>query len=404
MTVLIGARQVGKTYLMRILQAQLKAKGKKTVYFNLDIHGDRAMFRSQQRVIEYLSLHLGKTKGYVFIDEIQRKENAGLYLKGIYDTGLPYKFIVSGSGSLDLKAKMKESLAGRKRLFVINPVSFEEFVHYKTDYRFEGRLEAFFSIEHDKTKRLLEEYMMFGGYPKVVEAQTSEKKKVVMDELYTSYIERDIIGLLEVVKPDAFTDLFNVLASQIGSLVNYTELASTIGISTTTVLQYLWYMEETYMIAKLTPYYRNVRSEITKAPVYYFKDIGMRNYLLGLFGVPSLPSGLSGHLFENLLYNNLCEAIRTSPARVHYWRTKDRAEVDFAFSVGLNVVPIEVKYAQLKAPTVGRSLRSFITRYRPKDAYIVHLGERMEQTVDATRVHFVPYTDMVTNRNLFHTA
>lgn len=395
MTILIGARQVGKTYLMRLLQTHLHTKGEKTAYLNLDIHGERASFRTQRSLTEYLSLHLGQTKGYVFIDEIQRKEDAGLFLKGLYDMGLPYKFIVSGSGSLDLKAKIKESLAGRKRLFVISPVSFEEFVHYKTDYRFEGRLGEFFLVEQAQTQRFLEEYLMFGGYPKVVEAQTSEKKKVVMDELYTSYIERDITGLLGVTKPDAFTDLLNVLASQIGSLVNFTELASTVGISAATVRQYLWYMEETYMITKLTPYYRNVRSEITKAPVYYFVDIGMRNYLLGLFGIPSLPSSLSGHLFENLLFHNLCEATRTSPARIHFWRTKDQAEVDFVLSIGLNVVPIEVKYTQLSAPAVERALRGFLARYPTATAYIIHLGKRMEAKVGQTDVHLVPFYEVI---------
>src|SRR3989344_957171 len=226
-TVLIGPRQVGKTYLMQLLQDKLKEKKEKTVFLNLDIEDHKQFFVSQTTLINYLRLQVGATKAYIFIDEIQRKEDVGLFLKGIYDMHLPYKFIVSGSGSLDLKAGIKESMAGRKRLFYIDPISFEEFVNYKTEYKYEDKLEDFFSIEKARTQNLLEEFMMFGGYPRIITAETGIEKKTEMDEIYTSYIERDITDLLRVEKPDALTKLLKIIASQIGSLVNVAELSST---------------------------------------------------------------------------------------------------------------------------------------------------------------------------------
>ena len=108
-----GPRQVGKTYLMRLLENNLKTKEAKTIFFNLDVEHDKQFFTSQTALINYIRLQVGETQAFVFIDEIQRKKDAGLFLKGIYDMNLPYKFIVSGSGSLDLKARMKESL-GKK--------------------------------------------------------------------------------------------------------------------------------------------------------------------------------------------------------------------------------------------------------------------------------------------------
>lgn len=391
MTVLIGPRQVGKTYLMQLLQDHLKDKGEKTVFLNLDIDDHKQFFVSQAALVNYIRLQVGESRSFIFIDEIQRKEDAGLFLKGIYDMGLPYKFIVSGSGSLDLKAKMKESMAGRKQLFHIEPISFEEFVNFKTEYKYEKKLQDFFAIESVKTQSFLEEYLMFGGYPRIVVAQTIDKKKTEMDEIYSSYIEKDISDLLRVEKPDSFTSLLKVMASQIGGLVNIAELSSTIGISDKTVRHYLWYLEETYILKKITPYYRNVRSEITKSPIYYFSDTGVRNYLLGLFGVPIIPSALGGHLFENVVFNMIRQQAHLASTQIHFWRTTDNAEVDFVISRGLEVIPIEVKYTTLSLPQTTRSFKSFLEKYKPARGYIIHLGETLEDIFNTTKISFLPY-------------
>lgn len=391
MTVLIGPRQVGKTYLMQILQKGLEKRGEKTVFLSLDNQENKKLFVTQNTLVNYISLQVGEAKAYIFIDEVQRKEDAGLFLKGIYDMNLPYKFIISGSGSLDLKARVKESMAGRKQLFEIEPISFEEFVNFKTNYQYATRLQDFFSIEASKTRSLFEEYMMFGGYPKVVLAQTLNDKVKVIDEIYKSYIERDITDLLGVEKPDAFSNLLKILASQIGNMININELSSTIGISTKTVQHYLWYLEETFIIKKLTPFYRNVRSEITKAPVYYFYDTGMRNSQLGLFGLPSIPASLSGHLFENVIFNTLRGHIHFVPTRIHFWRSKDKAEVDFVVDTVQEIIPVEVKYSHLREPEMSRSFRSFIEKYMPKKAYIVHLGGQMEYEIKGTKIYFIPF-------------
>lgn len=391
MTVLIGPRQVGKTYLMQILQNRLEERGERSVFLNLDIDNDKQFFTSQSALIDYIRLQVGRVKAYVFIDEIQRKENAGLFLKGIADMHLPYKFVVSGSGSLDLKARIKESMAGRKQLFEIEPVSFKEFVNFKTNYQYGDRLQEFYRLEAIKTQSMLEEYMMFGGYPRIVLADTADKKQRVIEEIYRSYIERDIMDLLGVEKPDAFTGLLKIIASQIGSLVNVSELASTIGISDKTIRHYLWYLEQTFIIKKVTPYYRNVRSEISKSPVYYFVDSGIRNYLLGLFGLPSIPAALSGHLFENIVFNMLREYTHFTPTSIHFWRTKDNAEVDFVVNTGLKAIPAEVKYTKLKSPETSRSFKSFLKRYKPAKAYIVHLGSELEYNFEETKIFFVPF-------------
>lgn len=398
MTIITGPRQVGKTYLMRFMREKLEEEGEKTIWLNLDNDEDATRFTSQAALVSYIELQAGKVRAFVFIDEIQRKENAGLFLKGIFDMKTPYKFIISGSGSLELKAKIPESMAGRKQIFVVDPISFEEFVNFKTSYKYEDKLKDFFELEKERGERLLSEYMVFGGYPRVVLAETTSLKQGEMQEIYKSFIDRDIRDLLHLEKTESLTNLLKIIASQIGSLVNMTELASTVDIDEKTSKRYLWYLEQTFVLKRMTPYYRNTRKEITKAPVYYFIDNGLRNWLLGLFGLAQIPVSVSGHLFENIIFNTLRPQFNLTPIQIHFWRTRDRAEVDFVLEAGLEVVPIEAKHTKMRKPEVTRSFRSFLLKYKPKKGYMVHLGERFEIEVDSTKVAILPFFDLITGK------
>lgn len=394
MTIVTGPRQVGKTYLMKLMQEKLGKEGRKTVWLSLDNDQDATKFTSQAALLSYIKLQAGKERAFVFIDEIQRKENAGLFLKGIFDMGTPYKFIISGSGSLELKAKIPESMAGRKQIFIIDPINFEEFVNFKTDYQYEDRLKDFFALESSKLEQLLAEYMVFGGYPRVVLAETASAKQDEMQEIYRSYIDKDILDLLHLEKTESLTYLLKIIASQIGSIVNMTELSSTVAVDEKTIKRYLWYLEQTFILKKVTPYYRNTRKEITKAPVYYFIDLGMRNFLLGLFGLIQIPTSLSGHLFENIVFNILRSQFELSLTRIHFWRSRDQAEVDFVAETGLEVVPIEVKHTKMQKMQIPRSFRNFLLKYKPKKGYVIHLGQRFETNFEGTKVYILPFYDL----------
>ena len=393
-TFIVGPRQAGKTTIMLLLKKFLEKNGEKTLFLNLDIEHDKEFFASQDRLIQKIRLELGvKRRGYVFIDEIQRKENAGLFLKGIYDMNLPYKFIVSGSGSIELKERITESLMGRKRVFELLPLSFEEFVNYRTDYKYEDKLYDFFSIETSKTFELMEEYLNFGGYPRVVLEDEYEEKLAVMNEIYRSYIERDITVLLKVKKTELFENLVKLISSQIGRPLNFSGLSSTLGGSVKTIKDYLWYMEKTFVIKRLSPYFNNIRKEIKKSPVYYFYDNGLRNYACGEFG--NLRD--KGFVFQNFIFNILREKI--SPmATIHFWRTKDKAEVDFVIKKGNHLIPVEVKYRNLKNPVIPRSLRSFITRYKPESSIIVNLSLKEKIVMNGTRIYIIPFYELFNKR------
>ncbi|MCX7988581.1 MAG: ATP-binding protein [Thermodesulfovibrio sp.] len=390
-TIIIGPRQAGKTTLMKILEEELKRNGERTLFLNLDIEYDKEHFSSQASLLRRIELEFGKNRGYVFIDEIQRREDAGLFLKGIYDMGLPYKFIVSGSGSVELKEKISESLTGRKRVFELLTLSFEEFVNYKTDYKYENRIIDYFETERTKSLMLLEEYLNFGGYPRVVLEEELSEKLSLINEIYQSYVERDIYFLLKIQKLPEFTKLVKILADSVGKITNLTELSNTVGLSTKTLKDYLWYLEKTFIVSKITPFFRNIRKELSKSPIYYFYDLGLRNFSIGEFG----RARDYGFIFQNFVYLSILEKIKNTNYKIHFWRTKDKAEIDFVIDTGISFIPVEVKYRKLKTHEITRPLRSFIERYSPSQALVINLSLYEKVRINHTELIVMPFYKLI---------
>ena len=178
-----------------------------------------------------------------------------------------------------------------------------------------------------------------------------------------------------------------------GCLVNFSEIANTLGVAVKTVQNYLWYLQKTFILKKVSPYFQNTRKEITKSPVFYFYDLGLRNYILSQFGDLSRSKDV-GFLFENLVFNTLREKFAGTSSKINFWRSKDKAEVDFIINTGRSVLPIEAKFSALKEPEITRSMRSFIAKYEPKRAFVVNLTLRQIIKVDKTTVNFVPFFDL----------
>ena len=392
-TVVTGARQVGKTTVLKEVISWLEKKGRKVIYLNLDIEDDNRFLSSQQELLSKIELEAGGLPAYVFIDEIQQKKDAERFLKGIFDMGLPHKFIVTGSGSLELKEKISEALTGRKYMIEMSPVSFREFVNYKTGYKYTGRLGLFFRAEKEKTALLLNEYLAFGGYPAVITADSISRKREIMNEVFSSYITKDVSYLLGVRAQDKFVKLIRLLSAYAGSLVNYSQLAMETGLRSETLKNYLWYAEQTFIIKTVKPFYTNIKKEITKSPVIYFNDTGMLNFSKGVFGLPVV--GTEGMLFQNFVYNLLKRSGEEGLSKVNFWRSKDKAEVDFILHENGKPVPVEVKFSDLKKPVITRSFRSFLKKYNPEKGMLVNLSYEDELKVENTPVEFVPFWNLV---------
>jgi predicted AAA+ superfamily ATPase len=163
------------------------------------------------------------------------------------------------------------------------------------------------------------------------------------------------------------------------------------------VKNYLGYAEKTFILKKISPFFKNIRKEITKSPVIYFYDLGLRNYALGLFG-NLINSSEIGHIFQNFILNLIKERLELSAGEIHFWRTKDRAEVDFVIQAGRELIPIEAKFKQMKRPSIPQSLKNFISKYQPKEAWVVNLRLKEKVRLAHTEIHFLPFYELIFRR------
>jgi uncharacterized protein len=389
-TLLIGPRQAGKTTLLLELAGQLTASGESCHFFNLDIDIDAQFFNSQQQFVDRVQALTGGQRSHIFIDEVQRIENAGLFLKGIYDRRLPHKWIATGSGSLELKEKIAESLSGRKRVFILNPVSIIEFLAYRMSGNDVSRLASLLKTDPVSEEKFLLEYLQFGGYPKVITSIAVEEKNRALSEIFQSYIERDIQNLLKLEKSKSLVVLLQLLSNRIGKLINYQDLANLTNLSVATVKNYLWYCEKTFVIEEVLPFFTNREKELVKSPQYYFTDCGLRNYLLGVQNLTPFSPDF-GFLFQQLIFQLLKNRYLDSVASIRYWRTQNQAEVDFVVQSGMQLLPVEVKAAKLNQPRIEKSMHSFINIYQPAEAWIINRSLSDSIKIGNTEVRFLPW-------------
>lgn len=373
-TLITGSRQTGKTVLLSQLRQHIvgnrDVNDQQIFFFNLDLVQDQQSLSDQAAFIQFLRDRSQKERIFVFVDEAQKVLEAPRFFKGVYDVGLNVKLILTGSASLESKARFKETLAGRKIIFALSPFSFAEFVSARDE-----NLSAMLTqeteinpIDRASLLRLYKEYMRFGGYPRVALAEGDEQKELLLKEIYSSYVEKDAITFWNIQNPAAFNRLLKLLAAQIGQLVNISELAMHIGVDRQTIERYLFLLEETFIIRRLSPYFRNPRQEIVKAGKIYFLDTGIRNMALEDMKAPEGRSD-RGHLFENAVFIELERLKQRQGGGVHFWRTKQKTEVDFVFERGNVLVPIEAKYAGSHRG-VPRGLQSFIHAFNPSLALI----------------------------------
>lgn len=368
--VLHGARQVGKTFIMRYLMAFLENKNE-TVYY-LDLEDSRYKAKLDEGIDAFVGLLRDEglyadkktnKKIFVFIDEIQYLKNPSSFLKLTADHHKEIKLIVSGSSSFDIKNKFKNSLVGRTINFEIFPLSFWEFLTFKNYHAIPGKI--YTSIKINELAGLFNEHIIFGGYPAVVLEPSIKIKEKLLQQIIDTYIKKDISELANITEIDKFNKLVEVLASQSGQMLNVTELANTCDISKQTIEKYLFILENTYIIKLVHPYSRNIRSELFKTPKIYFYDTGLAQMLW----LKSLPKEIVGHIFETSIFSELVK--KYGHNNIHYWRTMDKKEIDFILEIKNDLLPIEAKvnFGQFNKTAVNY----FISHYKLKNYKIVGL-------------------------------
>jgi len=357
----VGARQAGKTTLLKHLQAGIQDSSFLT-FEDIEI---RELFDLD--IKSFIELYI-KPARVIFIDEFQYSKRGGQGLKFIYDTLPGRKLIISGSSSLDLTIKAVKHLTGRILSFTLYPFSFREVLRSKDERLsklFESTLE-FGPIEPPLLQRLqkyFQEFVVYGGYPRVATAQNDEEKRDILRNIFQIYLLRDVKDVLGLVDDYKILSLVKALALQAGQAISYDELSNLTQQNTPAVKRQINFLEKTYIASFLRPYFRNKRTELVKNPKAYFLDTGLRNAVIKDFKSVNERQD-KGALYENCVFSELMKKDR----QVKYWRTKSKAEVDFVVD---DRIPLEVK-SGLSKPIIGKSLHSFIAKYQPDKAFILN--------------------------------
>ncbi|MEO0129928.1 MAG: ATP-binding protein [candidate division WOR-3 bacterium] len=376
--VIEGARQVGKTSVLKILISRLE-KDNPCFYFDLEeIDHLRLLNRGVDEFLAYLKA-LGapsNKKVFVFIDEIHYLDNPTNFIKLLVDHHSHWiKLIISGSSSLALRRGLKESLVGRKLIFSLYPLDFTEFLIFKGEDKLAELLpaEPFTFTGDDQTrffineyKKYLNEFLVMGSYPSVALESLRERKIKLVKELVSGYVYKDVQILFSLERITDFDRIVKSLAIRMSNLLNVSELARDTGINRGQVKEYIEMLKVTFVLELILPYSPYHRHEVAKTPKVYFIDNGLRNAIINDFADIEMRQD-RGELLENAVYSGLLK--KSLPQdNIYFWRTQNQAEVDFILKRDNKIYPIEVSWSGKKT----KALLSFMNKYHSPNGYVIH--------------------------------
>lgn len=331
--VLTGMRRVGKTTAYRLLFEEIESTNK--LFLDLENPLNQKIFEETNYDNVWLNLQRlnlnPRKKAYVFLDEIGAMPEIVKVIKYLFDH-YDIKFLITGSCSFYLKNLFPESLAGRKIIFHLYPLDFEEFLVFKEiketfPQRFEQKDKEKNIITHERLIRLYDEYLEYGGFPQVVLADNPELKKLALEDIFKSYFEKDVQSLADFKNLTAFRDLLLLLLARTGSKLEISKLASEIGVSRPTVQSYLSFLQGTYFLDLVSAYSKSLDRQVSSAKKLYLCDTGLINRFTKVD---------EGSLFENSVYLNLRKY-----GKISYFQKRTGAEIDFILED--QKIAIEVK-------------------------------------------------------------
>lgn len=330
--IVFGARQVGKTTLMKEI---LDKYPDKSLYLNCEAYSVQESFSKLEPA--HLKSMIGNSKLVVF-DEAQRLDNIGLVLKLLHDSYPDIQLIATGSSSFDLSSKVNEPLTGRALEFILYPISFLEMTPHIKRFEFQS---------------FLEQRLRFGMYPEILDYPDNEAR-MLMDNLTGKYLYKDIFEFETIRKPKILTKLLQMIALQVGSEVSLNELAVSLQLNRDTVERYIDMLEKAFVLFRMNAFSRNLRSEISKKFKIYFYDVGVRNSLISNFNELTIRQDIGG-LWENFLISERIkfnQAAHRNP-NMYFWRTHSGNEIDYIEEIDNKISAFEFKYkpkGRQKAP------------------------------------------------------
>jgi len=423
--VLPGLRQTGKSTLaFQLIDHLLKEdiSPDRIFYFTFDDLSLRqelsASYPSFLNIVEhYLGEEIGTLSDpiYLFMDEVQKVPGFVEYVKSLYDLKYPIKWILTGSASLELKAQVKESLAGRVLNLAVSPFSERETFNLSgfpppdkkelwklfltengPDRKRLMKLEAELLPFKTRIQRIFEECLVFGSLPGVILAPDTEKKTDLLKNYRETYLDQDIRNLVKEDKLWVYQRVMELLAGRIGDLLNYSNIASELEVTVDTVKRYCMLLEKTFILRNLSTYSRNVRNEILKTPKVYFTDLGIRNSLLNLTTLSQIERlGQMGMALENMMLERMDTAIKQLGAgemSLHYWRTRTKEEVDIIVQTPERLLPIEIKSDKRVQAKHLKGLRSFLAKEKEQVGLLVGRYDKADILEEGkNRIYLIPY-------------
>jgi uncharacterized protein len=306
--IIYGARQVGKTTLVKQLAQSLD---KRSEYFNCDYLDIQSLFSWENagnlsNVVRNLDI--------IVLDEAQRIRNIGLVLKILHDEFPKLRVIATGSSSFELSNQVNEPLTGRKAVYKLYPLTFEEL----------NRDAALV-----QSKRNLTRVLRFGLYPSVI-LNDDKQAQENLSEITSSYLFKDILEFQYLKKPEILLGLLKLLAFQISNEVSYTELAGKLQVDQTVVQRYVQLLEDNFVIFRLPALKRNLRNEIGKSRKIYFWDLGIRNAIIQRLHTLDTRDD-RGALWENFCIAERLKFLTYNHHQVssYFWRTYSQREIDY---------------------------------------------------------------------------
>lgn len=342
--IIVGPRQVGKTTLSEDVIENFDPKKEKTIFFNCDNPSDRASLNEKD--FESLDKFIGDNK-IIFIDEGQKVDSIGQTAKLLVDKYKSGKqIIITGSSSINLLNKTQEALTGRKKIFHLFPLSLEEIYPKKN----------ILAILKE-----LENILITGLYPEIVNIKSFSGKQSELQELSSSSLYKDILEFQQVKNSTIIFNLLKALALQIGAEVSYNELANIVGVDKKTVERYVDLLEKNFIIFRVSPYYTNKRKEISKSKKIYFYDVGIRNAVINNFN-PLDSRNDTGALWENFIIVERLkyQAYHNIYSNNYFWRTFTKTEIDWVEERGGKLYGFEFKFKDKKArqPSLWQSYKN----------------------------------------------
>jgi len=322
--IIYGARQVGKTTLLKLFLEQSDLKHQFYTGDDLSFSADFA--KCELRLIKQMVSGLD----LLVIDEAQKVENIGTALKLVVDH-FPDKYvIVTGSSSFDLANSTEEPLTGRKNVVTLYPISIKELGKSSTPYELDQQIE---------------QLMIYGSYPDVVTLSDNGAKEDRITEIKNSYLIKDILEFQRLKRPAVILDLLKLLAFQVGNQVSTVELGKQLGLDKKTVQRYLDLLEKSFVLFSLGGFSRNLRKEVSKMKMYYFMDLGIRNAVIANFNPLNLRNDV-GQLWGNFMLVERMKrnAFKGQHVNYYYWRTYDQKEIDLIEESGGKLRGYEFKW------------------------------------------------------------